>query len=365
MGYSIESRQAQYMTIEGKRLILFSSNDYLGLSHHPEVVSSATEATERFGCGTGGAPGTSGTTSLHEKLADEIAQFKHREKGVIFPSGYAANVALHQSLGDKDTAFFYDEKSHPSAVDGIKLAGCASEAYRHLDFDHLESLLQESKKPRKIVSVCSVFTLDGAICPLDTLDGLKRKYRFSLILDEAHATGCIGQTGKGLEELYSLTGAADFIMGTFSKALGSQGGFLAYTQEAQQMLTISFRTYEYSTSIASPTVAASLQALAILKREPQLVLKMRANIKKIYNNLNQHGFRLNDPNRHIINVFFESQEQARQIINTLYQRGYYIVPVKFNDRWGIRITAMAVHTETEIDGFCKNLIEAVSDSVKA
>ncbi|MCD6163402.1 MAG: pyridoxal phosphate-dependent aminotransferase family protein [candidate division Zixibacteria bacterium] len=361
MRNSLESRQAQYITINGKKLIIFSSNDYLGLSHHPEVIKTFTEAAQNYGIGTGGAPLTSGTTIIHDKLADEIADFKHREKAVIFPSGYAANTALHQSLSDNDTIFFSDESNHPSIIDGIRLSGCPVNIYRHLDLTHLEALLKKSGKSRKIAASCSAFTVNGDILPLDKIARLKSKYHFHLILDEAHATGCIGKTGRGLEELYSLTGTADFIMGTFSKALGSQGGFLTFSEEAGKMLSGPLRAYKYSTSIAAPIAAASLSSLKILKREPELVARMRKNIQQIYINLKRSGFEINSSGSHIINVYFSSKEKTSLIIDELHRRGYFVVPVSPDKRWGIRITAMATHTDVEIDAFCRCLTEIRDD----
>jgi len=353
----IESRHAQYIKVDNLDLIIFSSNDYLGLSHHPDVLKAACEAGEKYGYGTGGAPGTSGTTAIHLQLAEAIAEFKHRDNGVIFPSGYAANVSLHQSLSNNDTIFFCDERNHPSAADGIKLAGCDKQIYRHLDFEQLDKLLQTDHHARKIVTTCSVFTIDGAICPLEKLVQLKAKYGFILIIDEAHATGCLGKTGRGLEEHCSLEKSADFIMGTFSKALGSQGGFITYAADKEDLLRKPLRSFEYSTSIATPTAAASLEALNILCSRPELVFKMRSNINKIYNKLKASGLELNGPQRHIINVYFESQKKTTHVIDSLQRQGYFVVPISLDGRWGLRLTAMAVHTYNEIDDFCQKLAE--------
>ena len=353
----IESRHAQYIRIDSRDLVIFSSNDYLGLSHHPDVLKAAHEAGEKYGYGTGGAPGTSGTTVIHQQLAAEIARFKHRDKAIIFPSGYAANISLHQSLSDTNTIFFCDERNHPSAADGIKLAGCDKQIYKHLDYEYLENLLRNDNHARKIVTTCSVFTIDGAICPLEKLVQLKAKYGFILITDEAHATGCLGKTGRGLEEHYSLEKSADFIMGTFSKALGSQGGFITYFAEKEELLRKPLRSFEYSTSIATPTAAASLEALKILQAQPELVLKMRSNINKIFKKLKASGFELNGPQRHIVNVYYDSQKKTAQIIENLNRQGYFVVPISLDSRWGLRLTAMAVHTEKEIDSFCQKLAE--------
>jgi len=358
----IESRNAQYLKVDGRELIIFSSNDYFGFSHHPDVLKASSEAAEKFGCGTGGAPGTSGTTTIHRQLADSIAKFKHRDKAIIFPSGYAANVGLHQSLSAKDTIFFSDQRNHPSATDGLKLSGCDKRIFKHRDYDHLEDLLEKDNHTRKIVTTCSVFTLDGAICGLDRLAKLKEKYGFILVIDEAHATGCLGATGRGLEEHYDLIGAADFIMGTFSKAFGSQGGFIAYSEKADILIRKPLRPYEYSTSIAAPVAAASLKALQILESNAELVTRMKANIKTLYDNLEANGFELNEPGRHIVNVYLESREKTMQVVEELHRNGYFVVPISLDGRWGLRLTAMAVHTDQQIRDFCEKLSEIKSFS---
>ena len=353
----IDSRNAQQIWVNGHKLTIFSSNDYFGLSHHPEVIQAAHDAAKHFGVGTGGAPGTSGTTAIHIKLAETIAKFKHRDKAIIFPSGYAANVGLHQSLGDKETVFFSDEKNHPSAADGIRLSGSAKVIFRHRDYDHLEQLLKEDKHKRKIVTTCSVFTIDGAICNLNMLADLKRKYGFILVIDEAHATGCLGRTGRGLEEMFNLEGAADFIMGTFSKAFGSQGGFVTYAIDKEKLLRPAFRPFDYSTSIATPVAAASLKAVEILRDNSSMVDNLKANIKKIYDTFQNAGLELNEPGHHIVNVYLGSEEKTNSVVEELKQSGYFVVPISIDGRHGLRITAMSVHTTEEIDGFCKKLTE--------
>jgi 8-amino-7-oxononanoate synthase len=358
MSFVLESRQAQQITINGRPMVIFSSNDYLGLSHHPDVIAAAYRAAKDFGCGTGGAPGTSGTTLVHVQLAASIAAFKHRDKAVIFPSGYAANVAIHQALAVENTIFFCEHKHHPSALDGIKLSGCPRQPFDHRDLGQLENLLRSDTHTRKIVTLPSVFTVTGEIAPLPELSELKKKYGFILIIDEAHATGCIGQTGRGLEELYSLGGAADFIMGTFSKALGSQGGFLAFSDDAEKLITRAFRPFIYSTSLSAISAAASLKSLEILEDSPSLVTQMRQNIKIIYDNLSQANLSLNQPS-HIANVYLSSAEQTMAVKERLRNSGYFVVELHLDGKFGLRLTAMATHTTDQITGFCRALISAI------
>ncbi len=352
----LQARNAQHIIIDGEPLVMFCSNDYLGLSHDRRVIAAAVNAAEKYGCGTGGAPGTSGTTELHRELAETIAAFKNRRRAVLFPSGYAANVAVHAAIAGDDTAYFYEERHHPSAVEGIVLSGCPRHKFGHLDFAHLEKLLAESNNSRKIVTIPSVFTLDGAITPLDELIRLKEKYGFLLIIDEAHATGALGDSGRGLEEYFNLKGAADIIMGTFSKALGSQGGFLAFDPPPEKLFGKPLREYVYSTSLSAMAVGAALKSLQILQAEPELISRMKTNAGIIHQTLSGGGIRLNQPGRYILNAYFGNDEEAESVREQLRRSGYFVIKIQNAERHGLRITAMATHTAAEITGFCRSLI---------
>lgn len=340
---------------------MFCSNDYLGLSHDKRVIEAAVAAAERYGCGTGGAPGTSGTTQLHQELAAAIAAFKKRRHAVLFPSGYAANVAAHASLASVDTSFLYEERHHPSAIEGIILSGCARHRFNHLDFNHLEELLKKIKSTRKIVTVPSVFTVDGAIIPLDALVRLKEKYGIILILDEAHSTGALGVCGRGIEEHYKLEGVADIIMGTFSKALGAQGGFLAFDEPMEKLFEKPLRQHIYSTSLSAMAAGAALKSLQIICAEPELVAKMKKNIQSVYDHLAIGGLKLNQPGRHIVNVYFDNPAKATAAAARLCDFGYLTVVITVAGVHGLRITAMSTHSETEINGFCRALVSIINE----
>ncbi len=243
MEFTLEKRIAHRAIVNGKEVLIFSSNDYLGLSAHPAVLQAASEAAVRYGVGTGGAPGTTGTTQIHTELSAEVASFQSRKNAALFPSGYQANQAIHQALDSDRTIFYVDNRHHPSAIDGVKLAkNSRMVRFDHNNLDILKGAILAHRGMVNIVSIPSVFTVDGDIAPLDRLYEMKQKLGLMLIFDEAHATGCLGKTGRGIEEHFNLIGAADFIMGTFSKSLGSQGGFLAYNDDAAKLLRAHFRT---------------------------------------------------------------------------------------------------------------------------
>jgi 7-keto-8-aminopelargonate synthetase-like enzyme len=330
-----------------------SSNDYLGLSAHPKVLLAAREAAETFGAGTGGAPGTTGTTVLHQRLAHQIASFKSREVGALFPSGYQANQSLHQALDSERTVFYVDNRHHPSALDGVRLARSSRlTRFDHNDLDTLRGAVLAHRNMNNIVTLPSVFTVDGDIAPLDDIVKLKNELGFLLILDEAHATGCLGATGRGLEEHYGLKGAADFIMGTFSKALGSQGGFLAYDLAAAGHLKGEFRAREYSTSLAAPSAAAALAALELVQGDPSHLASLRRNKELIIETCRKADLRLIHKESMVLLLPVADGEALQA---GLFDGGYLAITVKARLAGEamscLRIIPMATHTEKDIVGF--------------
>ena len=353
----LEKRIGNKAVINGKNVIVFSSNDYLGLSAHPAVVNTAMSIADQFGIGTGGAPGTTGTTYIHVNLANVVANFKSRNTAVIFPSGYQANVSLHQALSDKNVVFYLDNRSHPSAVDGAWNRGGADvQRFDHRDLPSLENAIKSNSDKTNIVSLPSVFTVDGDIAPLDKLSKLKNDLGFVLILDEAHATGVMGETGHGLEEHFNLPNTADFIMGTFSKAIGSQGGFVTYNKDSQKYLKSGFRGFDYSTSLATLAAAAALKAFDVLENDKLLLESLRNSKQIIINKCRQKGINIIARESMIMLI---PCVKIHDLVNVLIDEGYFTVPVKALidgvSTECLRITPMALHTEFHINGFVESL----------
>jgi 8-amino-7-oxononanoate synthase len=357
MEFVLDKRQAHRAVVNGREILLFSSNDYLGLSCHPEVLRAAFEAASIFGIGTGGAPGTTGTTKIHRELASAIAAFLSRKHAVIFPSGYHANQALHASLDSDRTIFYMDNRHHPSAIDGVRLAkNSRMVRFDHNNLDALKGAILAHRGMKNVVSLPSVFTVDGDIAPLDKLYEMKQKLGFLLILDEAHATGCLGQTGRGVEEHFNLKGMADFIMGTFSKSLGSQGGFLAYNDDAASQLQSRFRALEYSTSLSAVSTAGALKALQILDSDSKLLESLRTAKSRIVENCQVHNIPIISKESMILLLPNDNCDalQAR-----LFEDGFLTIVVKAllseGVRQCLRIIPMATHTESEIIDFIDSI----------
>jgi 8-amino-7-oxononanoate synthase len=353
MEFILERRQAHRAIVGDKEVLIFSSNDYLGLSAHPEVQRAAAEAAEIYGTGTGGAPGTTGTTRLHETLREGIARFKSRQQAAIFPSGYQANQALHQALDSDRTIFYVDNRHHPSALDGVRLArNSRIVRFDHHDLDALKGAILAHRGMTNIVSLPSVFTVDGDIAPLDKLHEMKQTLGFILILDEAHATGCLGRTGRGAEEHFDLKGAADFIMGTFSKALGSQGGFVVYNDPAASYLHSHFRAREYSTSLAASSAAAALKSLQLLDSDPSLMESLRRAKLSLIENCRELEIPIVSKESMILLI---PDDDCDSLQERLFNHGFLTIVVKASLGGSVfqslRITPMATHSEEDIRNF--------------
>ncbi len=357
MSYVLEERHGPRTIVDGKEVVLFSSNDYLALSSHPEVLKAASEAAVQYGIGTGGAPGTSGTDRIHRQLSEAIAAFKSREKAVIFPSGYQANLAIHQALGGSDIVFHMDRRHHPSAIDGTRLARDSKIVkFDHNRLEDLESAIRSHSAKTNIVSLPSVFTINGDIGPLEKLFEMKKKYEFILVLDEAHATGCIGDTGRGLEEHFGLNGVADFIMGTFSKALGSQGGFLAFNKNAESLLKSQFRSFVYSTSLSAVSAAAALKSLQLLENDTTIISSLKKSKDAIVRKFRELNLEIIKKESMILLVPCDKCEDLQK---KLLADGYLAFPVETETDGHpgkfLRITPNAAHTADDISGFADAL----------
>lgn len=259
---TIEGSLGPKVKIDGEDYYLFSSNGYLGFSTHPQCKTAAINAIEKYGTGSGASRVVSGTYDIHTKLEDEIANFKEKESAMVLTSGYSANVSLIPVLAnsfsifskkpDFKTMIFSDEYNHASIIDGVKLSGSAVTIYPHKDMKFLEEMLQKYDSYRKLIITDSIFSMDGDIAPLDRIVELKKKYNAMLLIDEAHATGVIGKYGKGVANFLNVTKDVDIIMGTFSKAFGSIGAYIASSCEIIKLLKVAVRGYVFSTALPPP-----------------------------------------------------------------------------------------------------------------
>ncbi len=266
--------------VDGAELALFSGNDYLGLSAHPRVVTAAVDAARMHGVGARGSALVCGRSVLHAELEAALARLVGTEAVLLLPSGWAANAGTLEALADDQLEIFSDALNHASLIDGCRLAvrgGAKVRIYRHSDLDHLDALLAASTRLRRLIVTDSVFSMDGDEAPLAGLVELKQRHGAALMLDEAHATLVRGRRGAGLAEELGLEAEVDVHVGTLSKAVGSQGGFVAGSHALATWLFNRNRSGVFSTALAVPTVAAALAALEVAASEPQWRERLATN----------------------------------------------------------------------------------------
>ncbi len=339
----------------GDRLLLnLSSNDYLGLSQRPELKEAVIAATSRYGVGAGASRLICGNHELYEQLEERIARFKKTAAAVVFASGYMANVGVISAVVAKGDCIFSDELNHASIIDGIRMSRGQLFVYRHNDMDHLEELLAAAPKEGKAIIVTdSVFSMDGDLAPLQKLVLLRKKYGCLLIVDEAHATGVLGSSGGGLAQHLELGGEIDLTVGTFSKALGSIGGFVAGSTDLVDFLVNSARSLIFSTALPPAILAANLAAIDLAENCSQLRDKLFDNTHNLLHNLRKMGFLIGPTETAIIPLMMGETGRAVALAAALLKEGILVKPIRPptvpKGTARIRITASAAHSPGDIE----------------
>lgn len=355
------SPQGRTITIQGgggRECLNFSSNDYLGLASHPALREAARSALEKHGTGAGASRLLSGGTELHRALEERIAAFKGAEDALIFNSGYAANTGAIPALAGEGDAILSDELNHASIVDGCRLSRAKTYIYRHRDAGHLEEMLSTVSARRKMVVTDTVFSMDGDIAPLKDIYGLCSRHGALLYLDDAHGTGVLGG-GRGALEHFGIRSEPWIVqMGTFSKALGSLGAFVASGADTLKWLVNSARTFIFSTALPAPVAAASLKAVELVESGKAPVDVLWANRERLCSVLKGMGLDPGKTETPVVPVMARDAEAALALSEELLHRGIYIPairpPAVRTPR--LRITVTAAHAGRDIDA----LIEALS-----
>ncbi len=347
----LETGQLPEISIEGKRYILLGSNSYLGLSVDPKVIAAARTALEKYGTGSGGSRLVSGSSDLHRELEDRIARFKNTEAAILFSSGYLANIGTISSLVGEGSIVYSDELNHASIIDGCRLSRAETKVYGHLDMNHLESLLSadENMKCKKLIVTDTVFSMDGDLAPIPDLVSLADKYGSMLMIDEAHATGVLGERGSGATEYFGVEDSVPVVMGTLSKAIGSLGGYIAGDRRLIEYIRNRVRSYIFDTSLPAPSLAASLAAIDIIEHEPERREYLWRLIKKFKQDLATLGLKTLPSDSAIIPVLIGEVEPALRFAGVLRKHGVYTPAVRPpsvpQGMCRIRITLMAAHTD--------------------
>lgn len=325
----VEARKKGSIFQQQVRLIDFSSNDYLGLSRHPRLVQAAKQALKKHGVGAGASRLLSGDYRLHHELEEAVASFKRKESALVFNSGYQANLGIISSFAGKGDAVFSDVLCHASQIDGIILSRAAKFPFQHNDMDHLEELLKKErpKFDRALILTESVFSMDGDLAPLRELAELKERYNCLLMVDEAHATGVFGNEGRGRVDALNLNDRVDLVMGTFSKALGGFGAYLACSRHVTDYLINKARSFIYSTALPPAVIAANQAALDVLTEEPWRGPKLLSRAEKFRQSLNKAGWPVKGDSQ-IIPVMVGESKAALALAKGLRSKGFYVLPIR-------------------------------------
>ncbi len=336
--------------------VMMASNDYLGLSSHPEVIEAAKKGLDQYGFGATGSPVTTGQTEAHEKLEHELAQVFKTESATLFNSGYAANIGTISCLAGVNDILLADFLSHASIVDGMQQTKATSRLFKHNDMRHLELILKRyrDKADGALIVAEGIFSMDGDEAPLDEIYKLAKKYNCRLMLDDAHSFGVIGKNGLGSAEKYDLLGQVDLTMGTFSKICGTIGGFICGEKDLIDWINVSARSVFFSVGLPPSTVLATLKSLEIFQKEPERRNHLKENIQFFVNGLRALGFDI-DKNHEssIIPVVIGNERILGQMYKILFDSGVYTIPVVYpavsKNSSRFRFTVSAIHSQADLD----------------
>jgi len=347
---------------ENREFIMMASNNYLGLTHDIRVQQAAIQAVQHYGSGSGGARLTSGSFPLFNELETAISDFKHTEQALIFNTGYMANVGTITALMNKHSVIISDELNHASIIDGCRLSGAQIERYKHKDVEHAEYILKNYKSAHKMIITDGVFSMDGDIAPLDRLYELSKDYNALLMVDDAHATGVIGN-GRGTAHHFGLTDV-DVQLGTLSKALGSVGGYVAGRKELIEYLINYSRSFIFSTALSPADIGAALEALRIIHDDSSVVDTLRKNTVYMAHKLQAMGIDCDDETP-IFPIVVGENDRALTLARELEERGIIItairpptVPVGESR---LRMTVTAAHSKEQLDYVAQTLHELLVD----
>ncbi len=345
---------ADHVTGIERAMLMFGSNNYLGLARHPHVQFRAAEALQRFGAGLGGPPLLNGYTTLHRALEERLASLKGTEDAMIFSSGYGANVGLVSGIAGKADMIIYDAYSHASFCDGIKLSGAPSCMFAHNDVSNLKTILDQASKRAHndlFVGVEGVYSMDGDIAPLDRILSLCRAYGAHLIVDDAHGTGVMGPHGRGTAEKFGLEGQIDITMGTFSKAFAVSGGFVAAAKPIIDYLRYFARPYMFSASLPPVVIATVLAGLDVMEREPERLARLHQNINTLTAGLKRLGFTTPSQSA-IVPLRVPPWMDIRRAAKLFDERGIFLNAIEYPAvpvaQQRFRVSVMATHTKEDI-----------------
>jgi glycine C-acetyltransferase len=353
---TIGSAQGAWLVVDGKNVLNFCSNNYLGLANHPKIVEAAKEATKKYGVGPAAVRSIAGTTDLHVQLEQRLAKFKGAQDVITFQSGFTANLGTISALVSKEDVIFSDRLNHASIIDGCRLSGAKIVAYEHNDPSALEDAIKDnlSNFRRALIVTDGVFSMDGDIAPLPDLYEVVKKYdtRCVFMVDDAHGEGVLGKGGRGIVDHFGLHGKVDIEVGTMSKAFGVVGGMVAGNKVIIEWLRQRGRPFLFSSAVTAPDAAACLAAVDLLEESTELVDKLWANAKYFKAEMKKLGFDTGVSETPITPVMLGEAPLAQQFSRELFEEGVFAMSIGFptvpKGKARIRVMISAAHDNDDL-----------------
>jgi glycine C-acetyltransferase len=351
---TIGSAQGAWLTVDGKNVLNFCSNNYLGLANHPKIVEAAKEATKKYGVGPAAVRSIAGTMDLHVQLEQRLAKFKGAEDVITFQSGFTANLGAISALVGKEDVVFSDRLNHASIIDGCRLSGAKIIPYEHNDPGALEDAIKDnlSNYRRALIVTDGVFSMDGDIAPLPDLYEVAKKYDILFMVDDAHGEGVLGNGGRGIVDHFGLHGKVDIEVGTMSKAFGVVGGIVAGDKIIVEWLRQRGRPFLFSSAVTAPDAAACLAAVDLLEESTELVDKLWANAKYFKAEMKKLGFDTGKSETPITPVMLGEAPLAQQFSRDLFEEGVFAMAIGFptvaKGKARIRVMISAAHDNDDL-----------------
>ncbi len=360
----LNTKQDTIVEMEGKKMIMIGSNNYLGLASHPEVIKAAVDATNEYGTGVSGSRFLNGTLDLHVQFEKELAEFLHKEDSTIFSTGFQSNLGIISAIAGRNDLIFSDKENHASIYDGTRLSYAEVIRFNHSDMEDLEAKLEKADPNKgKLILTDGVFSMSGDIANLPEIVRLAKKYEARVMVDDAHGLGVLGEHGRGTAEHFGLEDEVDIIMGTFSKSLASLGGYVAASHDVVDYIRHNSRPYIFSAAIPASNAAAALQALRILKREPERVKALRDIANYMRAGLKAKGLELRPSETPIIPIYTYMPVRTMVACNQLFEHGVYVNPVlppaTTVGECLIRTSYTATHTKEQMDQAIEKIVEVL------
>lgn len=362
--HELTSKQDTVVHMEGKEMIMIGSNNYLGLTSHPEVIQAAVDATLKYGTGVSGSRFLNGTLNLHKVLEEELAAFLNKEDCTIFSTGFQSNLGIISAIAGRNDIIFSDKENHASIYDGTRLSYAEVIRFEHADMKDLEEKLSKAPENKgKLIITDGVFSMSGDIANLPEIVALAKKYGARVMVDDAHGLGVMGKNGRGTAEHFGLEKEVDIIMGTFSKSLASLGGYVAGEKDVVDFIRHNSRPYIFSAAIPPANTAAALQALRILKREPERVQALNDIAEYMRQGLKAKGLKIKDSKTPIIPIYTFMPLRTMIACNQLFEHGVYVNPVVPPatpiGECLIRTSYTATHTKELMDQAIEKIVEVL------